>query len=89
MTFADVGYAVAAGVATITCRQPASSRCGDRNGTPRLFSLPWEVTASQSLAIHAGVRHTFDAYQGDHTNRIRERFERRVLPFVSRKLAPP
>jgi hypothetical protein len=47
------------------------------------------VTASQSLAIHAGVRHTFDAYQGDHTNRIRERFERRVLPFVSRKLAPP
>lgn len=33
------------------------------------------------------VPHTFDVYQGDHGNRVRERFETQVLPFFSRHLA--
>lgn len=32
------------------------------------------------------VSHTFEVYEGNHTNRIPERFETRVLPFFSRQL---
>ena len=35
------------------------------------------------------VPHTFDVYEGDHGNRIRERFEMHVLPFFSRQLTGP
>jgi S-formylglutathione hydrolase len=30
-----------------------------------------------------GVTHTFETYDGDHTNRVKERFEQKVLPFFS------
>lgn len=33
------------------------------------------------------VPHTIDVYEGDHGNRIRERFEMHVVPFFSRHLA--
>ncbi len=33
-----------------------------------------------------GVEHTFETYEGDHSNRISERFELQVLPFFSRHL---
>jgi S-formylglutathione hydrolase FrmB len=33
------------------------------------------------------VPNTFEVYEGDHGNRVRERFETRVLPFFSRHLA--
>jgi len=33
-----------------------------------------------------GVMHTFETYEGDHTNRVKERFETRVLPFFSESL---
>jgi hypothetical protein len=32
------------------------------------------------------VEHTFETYEGDHVNRIGQRFEERVLPFFSRHL---
>lgn len=35
----------------------------------------------------AGIRHTFDTYEGDHNGRIAERIETRVLPFFSARLA--
>jgi enterochelin esterase-like enzyme len=35
------------------------------------------------------VPHTFDVYDGDHGNRIGERFEKNVLPFFSRQLTGP
>jgi S-formylglutathione hydrolase len=34
-----------------------------------------------------GIIHTFETYEGDHTNRIPERVESKVLPFFSRNLA--
>ncbi len=34
-----------------------------------------------------GVDHAFETYEGDHSNRISERFELEVLPFFSRHLA--
>jgi S-formylglutathione hydrolase len=34
-----------------------------------------------------GIMHTFETYEGDHTNRIPERVESKVLPFFSRNLA--
>jgi enterochelin esterase-like enzyme len=33
------------------------------------------------------VEHAFEQYEGDHMNRVRERFERHVLPFFSQQLA--
>jgi hypothetical protein len=41
----------------------------------------------QSL-MRLQVSHTFQIYEGDHGNRIRERFETHVLPFFSRSLVP-
>jgi enterochelin esterase-like enzyme len=35
------------------------------------------------------VPHTYEVYEGDHGNRIRERFEMHVLPFFSRQLTAP
>jgi len=32
------------------------------------------------------VEHTFEQYEGDHGNRIRERFATKVLPFFSEHL---
>ena len=34
-----------------------------------------------------GVNHTFETYEGDHTNRVKERFELKVLPFFSINLS--
>jgi S-formylglutathione hydrolase FrmB len=34
-----------------------------------------------------GIEHTFEIYDGDHTSRIPERVETKVLPFFSRNLA--
>ena len=34
-----------------------------------------------------GVKHTFETYEGDHTNRVKERFELKVLPFFSNSLS--
>ena len=33
-----------------------------------------------------GIAHKFETYEGDHTNRVKERFETRVLPFFSESL---
>lgn len=33
-----------------------------------------------------GIPHVFETYEGDHTNRVRERFEQKVLPFFSQNL---
>jgi hypothetical protein len=34
------------------------------------------------------VAHTFEQYEGDHTNRVRERFAAKVLPFFGSQLDP-
>ena len=36
-----------------------------------------------------GIRHGFEEYDGDHTNRIKERVEQNVLPYFARSLASP
>lgn len=36
-----------------------------------------------------GVPHAYETYEGDHTNRVRERFEKSVLPFFSKNLDFP
>jgi len=33
-----------------------------------------------------GISHTFETYDGDHTNRVVERIEQKVLPFFSKNL---
>jgi S-formylglutathione hydrolase FrmB len=36
-----------------------------------------------------GIAHAYEEYDGDHTNKVRERMERHVLPFFSTSLAAP
>jgi S-formylglutathione hydrolase FrmB len=33
-----------------------------------------------------GIAHTFEIYEGNHTNRVRERFETKVIPFFAQHL---
>jgi enterochelin esterase-like enzyme len=33
-----------------------------------------------------GIQHTFETYEGDHTNHVKDRFEQKVLPFFSQNL---
>ena len=50
------------------------------------------VTTNRQLAdalSRLDVPHTIEVYEGDHGNRIRERFEMNVLPFFSRHLRTP
>ena len=35
------------------------------------------------------IPHAYEEYDGDHTNKVRERIERTVLPFFSKNLAAP
>jgi enterochelin esterase-like enzyme len=35
------------------------------------------------------IPHGYEEYDGDHTDKVRERIETRVLPFFSRNLAAP
>ena len=39
------------------------------------------------ILTDVGVKHTFETYEGDHTNRVKERFELKVLPFFSKNLS--
>jgi S-formylglutathione hydrolase FrmB len=39
--------------------------------------------------LRLGVPHTFEVYDGDHTNRVKERFAAKVLPFFSENLTFP
>ena len=48
------------------------------------------VTTNRQLAdalARVGAHPTLEVYDGDHGNRIRERFETKVLPFFSERLA--
>ncbi len=48
------------------------------------------VTTNRQLAellARVGVAATLETYDGDHTSRVRERFETKVLPFFSQQLA--
>jgi len=36
-----------------------------------------------------GIKHTFETYEGDHTNHVKDRFEGNVLPFFSANLTFP
>jgi enterochelin esterase-like enzyme len=43
---------------------------------------------AMSKALNAyGIPHTYETYEGDHVNRVAERYATRVLPFFSRELA--
>jgi len=34
-----------------------------------------------------GLTHTFETYEGDHSNHVADRLEQKVLPFFSQQLA--
>ena len=47
---------------------------------------PASLAAMDSAFTRAGVRHTYETYDGDHTNRVAARLATSVLPFFSRTL---
>ena len=42
--------------------------------------------AMDKALTRGGVKHTYETYDGDHVNRIPQRFEKQVLPFFSEQL---
>ena len=40
-----------------------------------------------ALLTQLGVQHTFETYEGDHTNHVRDRFEQKVMPFFTANLS--
>ena len=65
----------------------------------KYYSIGIEVGTQDSLLrnnqrlheamVRLNIRHGFEEYDGDHTNRIKERVDRNVLPFFARYLAAP
>jgi len=47
---------------------------------------PRALAAMDTALMKAGVRHTYETYDGDHTNRVAARLATSVLPFFSRTL---
>jgi hypothetical protein len=47
---------------------------------------PRSLAAMDTALTKAGVRHTYETYDGDHTNRIAARLAVRLLPFFSQTL---
>ncbi len=41
----------------------------------------------EQMLTNFGVTHTYEEYDGDHTNRVYERVETSVLPFFSKHLS--
>ncbi|HLH44206.1 MAG TPA: alpha/beta fold hydrolase [Bryobacteraceae bacterium] len=54
--------------------------CGLQDG---LFASNQQM---DELFTRLGIAHTFQSYEGDHTNHVKERFEANVLPFFSDNL---
>jgi S-formylglutathione hydrolase len=42
--------------------------------------------AMDALLTSLGIEHTFETYEGDHTNHVKDRFEQKVLPFFTAHL---
>lgn len=55
-------------------------------GTSDKLVPPSSLAAMDSALTRAGVRHVFETYDGDHTNRIAARLAARLLPFFSQTL---
>ena len=47
---------------------------------------PASLAAMDAELKRVGVKHTYETYDGDHTNRIGERLAARLLPFFSQTL---
>ncbi|HEY8520188.1 MAG TPA: alpha/beta hydrolase-fold protein [Gammaproteobacteria bacterium] len=43
--------------------------------------------ALSEVLTRYGIEHVWETYEGDHTNKVAERYETRVLPFFSKRLA--
>ena len=57
---------------------------GDQAGRAVCRTACWARTVSSSSRWTAlGVPHAFETYEGDHTNKVVERIEQKVLPFFS------
>jgi enterochelin esterase-like enzyme len=46
-----------------------------------------DSTRLHEILTDYGVAHTFETYEGDHMNRITDRFETKVLPFFAKELS--
>ncbi len=40
-----------------------------------------------ALLTQLGIKHTFETYEGDHTNHVRDRVEQKVMPFFTANLS--
>lgn len=65
----------------------------------KLYSIAIDVGTKDPFAgqnkqlheamVHLAIPHAFEAYEGDHVDKMNERLERNLLPFFSKNLAAP
>jgi hypothetical protein len=60
----------------------------DAGESDGLTDIPVNAKALSDTLSRIGVSHSFEIYQGDHGNRIRERLEKIVFPLISEALSP-
>lgn len=56
----------------------------DAGASDAMADIPIAVQELDRILTNKGVAHTFEIFSGTHGDRIRERFETRLLPFFSR-----
>ena len=61
----------------------------DAGESDGLTDIPGNARAFDRELTRLGIGHSFEIYEGQHGNRIRERLESVVLPFFSRSLRAP
>lgn len=59
----------------------------DAGAQDEIPSVTQGATAFSRALGQAGIAHAFDAFEGTHTDHLRERFETAILPFFARVLA--
>ena len=65
---------------------PAQGTNGRGSDMDNLMSANKQMGES---VTRLGVPHSFEIYEGNHGNRVKERFETKVLPFFSEHLKAP
>ena len=50
------------------------------------MALAGSNTQMDAMLTQFGIVHTFETYEGDHTNHVKDRFEQKVLPFFTANL---
>ena len=71
----------------IACGDGLAADTPSADQTANKLTFAYYLFSSDKTGVDVNIRHTFETYEGDHTNRVPERIEKHVLPFFSNNLS--